>query len=200
MISTNLVVVIAVLYVGVLFVLAYVSDKRARLGNGGFLRSPLVYTLSISVYCTSWTFYGAVGSAARNNFEFLAIYMGPTIIFVGWWFILRKLVRISRHQRITSVADLLSSRFGKSSRLAVLVTLIAVVGTTPYIALQLKAITQSIQVITSAGTPDGLSGPRHDQPRFPAPPRAWRCSPFCSARAMSTPRNNITASSPPSSL
>lgn len=158
MISTNLVVVIAVVYVGLLFLLAYVSDMRARQNHGGFLRSPLVYTLSISVYCTSWTFYGAVGSAARNNFEFLAIYMGPTIVFVGWWFILRKLVRISRHQRITSVADLLSSRFGKSSRLAVLVTLIAVVGTTPYIALQLKAITQSIQVITTSSEPGGLSG------------------------------------------
>ncbi|MBU1175778.1 MAG: sensor histidine kinase [Alphaproteobacteria bacterium] len=156
MISTDLVLVISAAYVGLLFVLAYVSDKRARQGVGGFLRSPLVYTLSISVYCTSWTFYGAVGSAASNNFEFLAIYIGPTIVFVGWWFILRKLVRISRHQRITSVADLLSSRFGKSGNLAVLVTLIAVVGTTPYIALQLKAITQSIQVITTASERSAL--------------------------------------------
>lgn len=158
MISTNLVLIIAVAYVGLLFVLAYVSDKRARQSRGGFLRSPLVYTLSISVYCTSWTFYGAVGSAARNNFEFLAVYIGPTLVFVGWWFILRKLVRIARRQRITSVADLLSSRFGKSGRLAVLVTLIAVIGTTPYIALQLKAITQSIQVITNVSDPGGLSG------------------------------------------
>ena len=156
MISTDVVLIIAAAYVGLLFLLAYVSDKRARQGVGGFLRSPLVYTLSISVYCTSWTFYGAVGSAARNNFEFLAIYMGPTIVFVGWWFVLRKLVRISRHQRITSVADLLSSRFGKSSRLAVLVTFIAVVGTTPYIALQLKAITQSIQVVTTASGRGGI--------------------------------------------
>ena len=88
----------------------------------GFLRSPFVYTLAISVYCTSWTFYGAVGSAARNGLEYLAIYLGPTLVFVGWWFMLRRLVRISHNQRITSVADLLSSRFGKSSRLAVLVT------------------------------------------------------------------------------
>ena len=158
MISVNLVLLIAVAYVGLLFVLAYVSDKKARQSRSGFLRSPLVYTLSISVYCTSWTFYGAVGSAARTNFEFLAIYIGPTLIFIGWWFILRKLVRIAQRQRITSVADLLSSRFGKSGTLGVLVTLIAVVGTTPYIALQLKAITQSIQVITSASDPGGLSG------------------------------------------
>ena len=158
MISTNLVLLIAIAYVGLLFLLAYVSDTRARQSRGSFLRSPLVYTLSISVYCTSWTFYGAVGSAARSNFEFLAIYIGPTLVFVGWWFILRKLVRIAHDQRITSVADLLSSRFGKSGSLAVLVTLIAVVGTTPYIALQLKAITQSIQVITSGSDPGGLSG------------------------------------------
>ena len=94
--------------------------------------------------------YGAVGSAARNGLEYLAIYLGPTLVFVGWWFVLRKLVRISHNQRITSIADLLSSRFGKSSRLAVLVTVIAVIGIAPYIALQLKAVTSSIQAIAGA--------------------------------------------------
>ncbi|MBV0890872.1 sensor histidine kinase [Paracoccus sp. Z118] len=148
--SPDFVIMTAVAYVGLLFVLAYVSDGFARHGRAGFLRSPAVYTLSISVYCTSWTFYGAVGTAASDGLEFVAIYMGPTLVFVGWWFILRKLVRIGRSQRITSIADLLSSRFGKSSRLAVLVTLIAVITITPYIALQLKAITTSIQVISSA--------------------------------------------------
>lgn len=158
MLSANMVIATAVLYVGLLFVLAYFSDKLARGGKGKFLRSPFIYTLAISVYCTSWTFYGAVGSAARNGFEFLAIYLGPTLVFVGWWFVLRKLVRISRSQRITSVADLLSSRFGKSSRLAVLVTLISVIGTTPYIALQLNAITTSIQVVSSNGFGTTQSG------------------------------------------
>lgn len=158
MLSANFVIVTAIAYVGVLFVLAYFSDKLARGGKGKFLRSPLVYTLAISVYCTSWTFYGAVGSAARNGLEFLAIYLGPTLVFVGWWFILRKLVRIGRSQRITSVADLLSSRFGKSSRLAVLVTLISVIGTTPYIALQLNAITTSIQVVSASGVAAGQPG------------------------------------------
>lgn len=156
MLSANFVIFTAFAYVCLLFVLAYFSDKRAKQGKEGFLNSPFVYTLSISVYCTSWTFYGAVGSAARNGLEFLTIYLGPTLVFIGWWFILRKLVRIGRTQRITSVADLLSSRFGKSSRLAVLVTLIAVIGTTPYIALQLKAITTSIQVISAASDTNGL--------------------------------------------
>jgi len=155
MLSPDFVILTAIAYVGFLFVLAYVSDARAQRGKTGFLRSPLVYTLSISVYCTSWTFYGAVGTAARDGLEFLAIYLGPTLVFVGWWFILRKLVRISQSQRITSVADLLSSRFGKSSRLAVLVTLIAVVSITPYIALQLKAITTSIQAVSVATGSNG---------------------------------------------
>lgn len=150
MLSPDFVILTAVGYVGLLFGLAYVSDARAKSGSAGFLRSPIVYTLSISVYCTSWTFYGAVGTAARSGLEFLAIYMGPTLVFVGWWFILRKLIRISQSQHITSIADFLSSRFGKSSRLAVLVTLIAVVAITPYIALQLKAITTSIQTVSVA--------------------------------------------------
>ena len=150
MLSPDFVILTAVAYVGLLFALAYVSDLRARQGRAGFLRSPLVYTLSISVYCTSWTFYGAVGTAARNGLEFMAIYMGPTLVFVGWWFVLRKLLRIGHGQRITSIADFLSSRFGKSSKLAILVTVIAVVAITPYIALQLKAVTTSIQVISTA--------------------------------------------------
>jgi Na+/proline symporter len=150
MLSADLVIATAIAYVGLLFLIAYVGDSRTRNRSGGFLRSPFVYTLSISVYCTSWTFYGAVGSAARNGLEYLAIYLGPTIMFIGWWFILRRLVRISHDQRITSVADLLSSRFGKSSRLAVLVTVIAVIAIAPYIALQLKAVTSSIQAIAGA--------------------------------------------------
>ncbi len=159
MLSPDFVILTAVAYVCLLFVVAYVSDARASQGKAGFLRSPLVYTLSISVYCTSWTFYGAVGTAARDGLEFVAIYMGPTLVFVGWWFILRKLVWVCHSQGITSIADFLSSRFGKSSSLAVLVTLIAMVTITPYIALQLKAITTSIQTVSSArGHGDRLAG------------------------------------------
>jgi Na+/proline symporter/nitrogen-specific signal transduction histidine kinase len=147
MLSADIIIATAIGYVGLLFLIAYAGDRRARRSKGGLLRSPFVYTLSISIYCTSWTFYGAVGSAARNGLEYLAIYLGPSLVFVGWWFLLRKLVRISQSQRLTSIADLLSSRFGKSSRLAVLITVIAVIGMAPYIALQLKAVTSSIQAI-----------------------------------------------------
>lgn len=163
MLSTNLVFAAALGYVILLFVVAYLGDKRARAGQLGLFQSPLIYTLSISVYCTSWTFYGAVGSAARNGMEFATIYLGPTLVFIGFWYLLRKLVRIGRVHRITSIADMISSRYGKGESLAVLVTLIAVVGTTPYIALQLKAVTTSFQVIsgTGIGEPDNpiLSDP-----------------------------------------
>ncbi|KPU85023.1 sodium:solute symporter, partial [Marinosulfonomonas sp. PRT-SC04] len=124
-------------------------------GQFGWLRSPLVYTLSLSIYCTAWTFYGAVGYAARSGLEFLTIYLGPTLVMVGWWWILRKLVRIGRTQRITSIADLISSRYGKSNLLGVIVTVMAVIGTTPYIALQLQSVTLSFAVFAQRASDDG---------------------------------------------
>ncbi|MEO1601538.1 MAG: sodium:solute symporter, partial [Pseudomonadota bacterium] len=139
---------ICVAYVAVLFVVAWIGERRATQGKMAWLRSPVIYTFSISVYCTSWTFYGAVGSAARNGLEFITIYLGPTLVFIGWWWCLRKLIAIGRRQRITSVADLISSRYGKSTALAVVVTLIAVVATTPYIALQLQSVAQSYGAIS----------------------------------------------------
>jgi len=152
----NLLVLACLAYVVMLFCVAFVGERRAREGNPGWLRAPLVYTLSLSIYCTAWTFYGAVGYAARSGLEFLTIYFGPTLVFVGWWWVLRKLVRIGRQQRVTSIADLISSRYGKSTGLAALVTVMAVVATTPYIALQLQSVVQSFGVFAST-TPDGLS-------------------------------------------
>jgi len=148
MLSSDLLLGVSLGYVVLLFAVAFLGDSRARRGRSVWLRSPLVYTLSISVYCTSWTFYGAVGSAARSGLEFATIYLGPTLVFVGWWWCLRKLVRIGRVHRITSIADLISSRYGKSPSLAVIVTLIAIAATTPYIALQLQSVTLSFEAIT----------------------------------------------------
>jgi len=158
MLSANLLLVVCLAYVLFLFVVAYTVDRRAREGRSKWLQSPVIYTLSLSVYCTSWTFYGAVGSAARNGLEFVTIYLGPTIVFIGWWWLLRKLVRIARVHRITSIADLISSRYGKSTALGVIVTMIAVIGTTPYIALQLKALTSSFQVAGMAAGLDAEQG------------------------------------------
>ena len=146
--TLNILVPAALGYVVFLFVIASLAETRAEtLREAGrrprFLRSPLVYTLSLSVYCTAWTFYGAVGYAARSGLEFMTIYIGPTLIFVGWWWLLRKLVRIGKAQRVTSIADLISSRYGKSNLVGVIVTLLAVFATTPYIALQLQSIALS---------------------------------------------------------
>ncbi|SMR83282.1 Na+/proline symporter [Aliiroseovarius halocynthiae] len=146
MLTFNTLVGVCFLYVVLLFLVAFVADKRARRSKVRFLTSPMIYTLSLSVYCTAWTFYGAVGYAARSGLEFVTIYLGPTLVMIGWWWFLRKLVRVGRSQRVTSIADLVSSRYGKSNLLGVLVTLIAVVGTTPYIALQLQSVTLSFAV------------------------------------------------------
>ncbi|WP_432448929.1 ATP-binding protein [Aliiroseovarius marinus] len=154
MISFNTLVFVCLLYVIVLFLVAFGADRSARRHQSRFLTSPMIYTLSLSVYCTAWTFYGAVGYAARSGLEFVTIYLGPTLVMVGWWWLLRKLVRVGRSQRITSIADLLSSRYGKSNLLGVIVTLIAVVGTTPYIALQLQSVTLSFAVFAE-NRPEG---------------------------------------------
>ncbi|MGA7485796.1 MAG: sensor histidine kinase [Xanthobacteraceae bacterium] len=148
MLDTTAVVFVSIAYLGLLFAIAYYGDHRARAGRS-LIRSPLVYTFSLGVYCTSWTFYGAVGTAARHGIEFITIYTGPTIVFIGWWFVLRKIVRIAKGQRITSIADFIASRYGKSASLGVIVTCIAMLGVMPYIALQLKAVATSFAVLVS---------------------------------------------------
>ncbi len=146
MLSFNLILAVCLGYVCLLFLVAFAAEKRAERGQAGWLRSPVVYTLSLSIYCTGWTFFGAVGYAARSGLEFVTIYLGPTLVLIGWWTILRKLVRIGRTQRITSIADLVSSRYGKSPMLGVFVTLLAVIAGTPYIALQLQSVTLAFEV------------------------------------------------------
>jgi Na+/proline symporter/nitrogen-specific signal transduction histidine kinase len=151
MLSFDGLVAVCVVYVAMLFGIAFMAERRAADGRAGWLNSPATYTLSLSIYATAWTFYGAVGSAARTGLEFLAIYLGPTLVFIGWFWLLRKMVRIGRAQRITSIADMISSRYGKSGGLAAMVTLLAVLGTTPYIALQLQSVTLSFSVFARPG-------------------------------------------------
>lgn len=154
MVSFNLLILVSLAYVIFLFAVAFFAERRARRGEDTWLGAPLIYTLSLSVYCTAWTFYGAVGYATRSGLEFLTIYLGPTLVMIGWWWILRKLVRIGRSHRITSIADLISSRFGKSTALGVCVTAFAVIGTTPYIALQLQSVTLSFDAFNGAARAD----------------------------------------------
>ena len=157
MLSFNALIVVCLGYVAFLFSVAFWADKRAERGRVSWVRTPMVYTLSLSIYCTAWTFYGAVGYAARSGPEFITIYLGPTLVMLAWWGLLRRLVRIGRTERITSIADLISSRFGKSNLLGVLVTLLAVVGATPYIALQLQSVALSFDVFSGRGQ-SGESG------------------------------------------
>ncbi|GHE22875.1 sensor histidine kinase [Halomonas urumqiensis] len=135
-------------YLALLFVIAAWGDRRAEQGRS-LIGSPTVYALSIAVYCTAWTFYGSVGRAAQFGPSFLLIYLGPTLAMLIAPFVIRKMVRIASAQRITSIADFISARYGKSASLGALVAIIALIGITPYIALQLKAITVSHAVLVN---------------------------------------------------
>jgi Na+/proline symporter/signal transduction histidine kinase len=146
MLTAPVIVLASFAYVGLLFAIAYYGDKRADAGRS-IIANPYIYALSLAVYCTSWTFYGSVGRAATSGVGFLPIYLGPTLMAALWWYVLLKIVRISKANRITSIADFIASRYGKSQLLGGLVTVIAVVGVIPYIALQLKAISTSFSII-----------------------------------------------------
>ena len=144
MLSAGFILLLSAAYLGLLFAVARFGDARADAGRS--IISANVYALSLAVYCTSWTFYGSVGRATTGGLSFLTIYIGPTLmlLFVG---VIIKMIRISKAQRITSIADFIASRYGKSQLLAGLVTVIAVVGVVPYIALQLKAVSASLEVL-----------------------------------------------------
>jgi len=146
MLQSWVVVVASFGYIGLLFAIAYWADRRKREGRS-VIASPVIYSLSLAVYATAWTFYGSVGRAAQDGVGFLPIYIGPTLMIVLWWFVLRKMLRVAKQGRITSLADFIASRYGKSALLGGLVTVIAVIGILPYISLQLKAVASSFQIV-----------------------------------------------------
>ena len=148
--SAALVLAVSLGYLALLFVIAYAGDRRAARGHS-LINSSWTYALSLGVYCTAWTYFGSVGRAASGGLWFLPIYLGPTMAMVLGWVVLRKIIRIAKAQRITSIADFIASRYGKSRLLAVSVTLIAVVGVVPYIALQLKAVSAAYGLLISPG-------------------------------------------------
>jgi Na+/proline symporter/nitrogen-specific signal transduction histidine kinase len=133
-------------YIGLLFAIAWFADRRAAEGRS-IISNAWVYSLSLAVYATAWTFYGSVGRAATDGVGFLPIYIGPTLTMLLGWFVLRKMVRIVRLNRTTSLADFVASRYGKSTLIGGLVTVIAVIGILPYISLQLKAVSTSFQIL-----------------------------------------------------
>src|SRR5215831_11755142 len=146
MLNEPTIILVSFAYLGVLFAIAYCADGRADAGRS-VIASPYVYSLSLAVYATAWTFYGSVGRAASDGVGFLPIYVGPTLMIALWWVILRKILRISKQNRITSLADFIASRYGKSALLGGLVTVIAVIGILPYISLQLKAVSASFTTL-----------------------------------------------------
>ena len=141
-----IVVLTSFTYLGLLFAIAYYADRRADQGRS-VIASPYIYSLSLAIYATAWTFYGSVGRAAIDGVGFLPIYIGPTLIIALWWIVMRKIIRISKANRITSLADFIASRYGKSALLGGVVTTIAVVGILPYISLQLKAVSNSFTIV-----------------------------------------------------
>src|SRR3954463_4292144 len=146
MLQTWVVVLASFGYIGLLFAIAWYADRRAKAGRS-VIANPYIYSLSLPVYPPAWTFYGSVGRAAQDGVGFLPIYIGPTLMMLLGWFVLRKMIRVRKLARITTLADFAASRYGKSALLGGLVTLIAVIGILPYISLQLKAVATSFQVL-----------------------------------------------------
>ncbi|MEL6872219.1 MAG: hybrid sensor histidine kinase/response regulator, partial [Pseudomonadota bacterium] len=148
------IIAIALAYAGALFLIAAWGDARARRRppvNG----RPIIYALALAIYCTSWTYFGSVGNAATTGWDFIPVYLGPILMFAFGWPLILRVIRIAKSQNLTSVADFLAARYGKSPTVAAVVTMIAVVGALPYIALQLKAI---VTTVTTLQTPSGVDG------------------------------------------
>ena len=139
-------VIVSIAYLWLLFGIAYYADKQRDRGKS-LVANPYIYALSLGVYCTAWTFYGSVGKAAESGLGFLPVYLGPTLIALTWWVFLRKIVRIAKQNNLTSIADFVSSRYGKSTALGAIVTIAVLIGIMPYTALQLKAISSTFAIL-----------------------------------------------------
>jgi PAS domain S-box-containing protein len=144
-------------YLVLLFLIAYYAERREKAGRS-IVSNPYVYSLSLAVYCTSWTFYGSVGKAATSGLSFLTIYLGPTLMAALWWVILRKIINIARDNRITTISDFIGSRYGNSLFLSALVTIVAVVGIIPYLGLQIKAIMSTFVILSGQTAGSAATG------------------------------------------
>jgi Na+/proline symporter/signal transduction histidine kinase/CheY-like chemotaxis protein len=147
MLAEPAVLALSLAYLGLLFAVAYFGDRHQRAWSANSAIAPTVYGLSLAIYCTSWTFYGAVGRAAAAGFDFILIYTGPVLVITAGYPMLRKLVRLAKQHNVTSIADFLASRYGKSRVVGVAATLFATVGVLPYIALQLQAVSSTFRAV-----------------------------------------------------
>lgn len=139
-------IIVVLVYLGVLFYIAFWGNKHHQ---SRWVNNPYVYTLSLAVYCTAWTYYGSVGTAAESGMNFLPIYIGPIIALPLWIILMRKIIRIAKQHKIASVADFIVLRYGGHRFLGALITVICLVATIPYLALQLKAISETYYIISN---------------------------------------------------
>src|SRR5579863_6497096 len=139
----------AIAYVGALFLVAYWGDHAGRRFMGGPARGA-IYALSLAIYCTTWTYYGSVGIASAHGLDFLPIYIGPILVVGFGHRLLARIAALARAQNLTTVADFVSARYGKAQNVGAMVALIAVIGAAPYIALQLKAIAQTMMMVVGS--------------------------------------------------
>src|SRR5213080_3479746 len=155
-----IVIAVALGYIGFLFVIASYGDRTRALGREGAGRN-LIYPLSLAIYCTSWTFFGSVGLASRTGFyDFLTIYIGPVLMIGLCSPLIMRIVRLAKAQNITSIADFIAARYGKAQSVAAAVALIAIIGSIPYIALQLKAVSSSLTtILVHSGPASGAMQP-----------------------------------------
>ncbi|WKN43049.1 sensor histidine kinase [Tunicatimonas pelagia] len=149
-----LILISSILYLALLFGIAYLGERQTRRGRS-LVSNPYIYSLSLAVFCTAWTYYGSVGQAAQQGVTFLTTYLGPTLMAPLWWVVLRKIIRICKVQRITTLADFISVRYGNDIRLGILVTVICILGVLPYISIQLKAIAASIDILLDSPSQRG---------------------------------------------
>ena len=141
------------LYLSILFYIAYWAEKRS---HSKWTNNPYIYSFSLAVYCTAWTYYGSIGLAANSGLSYIPIYLGPIIIIPTWMIILKRIIRISRVNKISSIADFISLRYGNSRFLGALVAIVCILAVIPYIGLQIKAISESYHLITITEISDNI--------------------------------------------
>lgn len=151
--SSPLLFLLVILYLGLLFFIAFRAEKKK---SSFWVNNPYIYSLSLAVYCSAWTYYGSIGVASNQGLEYLAVYIGPVIIIPAWIYINSKIVRISRVNKISSIADFISLRYGNSRFLGALVAIICMLAVIPYIGLQIKAISETFHLLTSTANSNNI--------------------------------------------
>ena len=143
--NSYLLFLLVIIYLGLLFFIAYFAEKRK---SNFWVNNPYIYALSLAVYCSAWTYYGSIGVAANQGLEYMAIYIGPIIIIPSWIFINSKIIKISRVNKISSIADFIALRYGNSRSLSALVAVVCIFAIIPYIGLQIKSISETFHLVT----------------------------------------------------